>query len=250
MLVALLAGCGGRKPTPPIARAPTPAVVYHHVGRGETLGRIARAYAIDYRLIAQANSLRDPSRIATGQWLLIPGATHAVLVPPDDGLALAPLDRAAVTAHPTDAPRLRWPIVAGTVTSLFGTRNGTHHDGIDISAPSGAPVRAAADGEVAYSGALPGYGNMIIVRHARGYVTVYAHNDQHHAAEGARVRGGQLIATVGRSGRATGPNLHFEVRKDNVAYDPLQFLPALAAGGAGHVPINAREAGGSAGEGG
>ena len=63
------------------------------------------------------------------------------------------------------------------------------------------------------------------MRHARGYVTVYAHNDQHHAAEGARVRRGQLIASVGRTGRTTGPNLHFEVRKDNVAYDPLLFLP-------------------------
>ncbi len=251
MLIALLAGCGGRKPpSHPIATAPAPAGVYHHVGRGETLGRIARAYGIDYRLIARANSLRDPSRIASGQWLLIPGATRVVVVPADDGLALAPVDRATVAARPADAPRLRWPIAAGTVTSAFGPRNGTYHDGIDIAAPSGAPVRAAADGEVAYSGSLPGYGNMIIVRHARGYVTVYAHNERHHAAEGARVRGGQLIATVGRSGRATGPNLHFEVRKDNVAYDPLQFLPALSAAGAGSAPTNARSAGRVAGEGG
>jgi murein DD-endopeptidase MepM/ murein hydrolase activator NlpD len=92
-------------------------------------------------------------------------------------------------------------------------------------------VRAAADGEVAFSGALPGYGNMLIVRHVRGYVTVYAHVERQYAAEGARVRRGQLIASVGQSGRATGPNLHFEVRKDNSAYDPLQFLPAAGSGG-------------------
>jgi murein DD-endopeptidase MepM/ murein hydrolase activator NlpD len=150
-------------------------------------------------------------------------------VPPDDGLALAPLDRAPATAHPRDAPRLDWPLTAGLVTSLFGTRNGNHHDGIDIAAPAGAAVRAAADGEVAFNGALPGYGNMLIVRHARGYVTVYAHTERQYAAEGVRVRRGQLIAIVGQSGRATAPNLHFEVRKDNSVYDPLQFLPAVGS---------------------
>jgi lipoprotein NlpD len=91
---------------------------------------------------------------------------------------------------------------------------------------------------------------MIIVRHARGYVTVYAHNDRQHAATGARVRAGQLIATVGRSGRATAPNLHFEVRKDNVAYDPLQFLPAVSAADRRRSGPNAPRAGVSAGGGG
>jgi septal ring factor EnvC (AmiA/AmiB activator) len=94
-----------------------------------------------------------------------------------------------------------WPLAAGPVTSGFGPRDGNPHDGIDIAAPSGAPVRAAAAGEVVYLGTLPGYGNLIILRHARGYVTVYAHNDRHHARQGARVRRGQLIATVGPAAR-------------------------------------------------
>lgn len=223
VVAVLVAACGARP-------------VYHRVRPGETLARIGQAYGVPYQAIARANDIDDPARIGVGQRLRIPGATRELTLPPTDQLALAPLERAPARARPGDAPRLLWPINAGTVTSGYGRRNGRDHDGIDIAAPLGASVRAAADGEVVYCGALPGYGNMIIVRHARGYLTVYAHNEQHHAAEGTRVQRGQLIASVGRSGRATGPNLHFEVRKGNVAYDPLLFLPrreAAAAIGAG-----------------
>ena len=110
----------------------------------------------------------------------------------------------------------------GTDTTHAGRR---HHDGIDIGAPRGTEVRVAADGRVAYVGSLRGYGRMIMVQHADGFVTVYAHNALQHVRVGTPVRSGDIIATVGRTGRTTGPNLHFEVRRDNVAYDPLAFLP-------------------------
>ena len=85
---------------------------------------------------------------------------------------------------------------------------------------------------MAYCSTLPGYGNVIILRHGGGYATVYAHNRQHVVKEGDPVKEGQLIARVGESGRTTGPNLHFEVRRENVAHNPLYFLPhaAQAAG--------------------
>jgi murein DD-endopeptidase MepM/ murein hydrolase activator NlpD len=111
------------------------------------------------------------------------------------------------------------------VTSPYGRRGRRHHDGIDIGAPSGTGVRAAAGGTVAYAGSLRGYGRMIIIIHDGGFATVYAHNARQHVRAGARVRRGDLIATVGRSGRTTGPNLHFEVRRHDVAYDPLALLP-------------------------
>jgi murein DD-endopeptidase MepM/ murein hydrolase activator NlpD len=234
-LFLVLMACGGRKThdigQPLGTSAPRAPGVYHTVRPGETLARIGRTYGVAYTEIARVNQLRDASRIAVGEQLWIPGAVRVLEVPPDDGLSLAPRDRAPAAACPRDALRLEWPLTAGLVTSGFGVRHGNYHDGIDIAAPAGAAVRAAADGEVAFSGALPGYGNMLIVRHVRGYVTVYAHVERQYAAEGARVRRGQLIASVGQSGRATGPNLHFEVRKDNSAYDPLQFLPAAGSGG-------------------
>ncbi len=211
LLLVLVAACSGRR-------------VYHHVRAGETLYRIGLAYGVPYQEIARANRLRDPTRIRAGQRLLIPKANKAVRVAAVRPKKFAPAPRAG--GLPKDAPRLEWPVPRGTVTSGFGPREDGFHDGVDITAPVGAAVRAAADGEVAYSSTLRGYGNVIILRHRAGYVTLYAHNERHHAKQGQRVRQGQLIATVGRSGRTTGPNLHFEVRKNNVAQDPLHYLPA------------------------
>jgi murein DD-endopeptidase MepM/ murein hydrolase activator NlpD len=111
------------------------------------------------------------------------------------------------------------------VTSGFGMRHGTMHDGVDIAAPIGTPVRAADAGVVVFAGRLNGYGNTVIVRHSDNYVTVYGHNSRNLVAEGAGVARGQSIAEIGTSGRTSGPNLHFEVRYDNLAYDPLSYLP-------------------------
>jgi murein DD-endopeptidase MepM/ murein hydrolase activator NlpD len=145
---------------------------------------------------------------------------------PPLALALAPVRRASTkAAKPRGAPRLAWPTDTGKLSSPYGRRGRRHHDGIDISVPYGSPVYAAADGEVVYVGSLRGYGRMVIIKHGNGFVTVYAHNARHEVRAGARVRRGALVARVGRSGRTTGVVLHFEVRKDNVAYDPLGFLP-------------------------
>jgi lipoprotein NlpD len=84
---------------------------------------------------------------------------------------------------------------------------------------------AAADGTVIFSDVLRGYGNVVIVRHAHGYLTVYAHNQANHVKEGQPVRRGERLAEVGQSGRTSGASLHFEVRKDNLARDPLSYLP-------------------------
>jgi murein DD-endopeptidase MepM/ murein hydrolase activator NlpD len=212
LLVLILAACGGRR-------------TYHVVRPGETLSRIGDAYGVPYEKIARANDLDDPSRIRVGQRLLIPDAKKAgrVVALENGG---APSRRG--DGKPKDAPLLRWPIVEGTVTSGFGPRGGGFHDGIDIAAPAGTPVYAAAAGRVAYCSRLPGYGNVIIVRHGGGYATVYAHNRKHDVNEGEPVKEGQMIARVGESGRTTGPNLHFEVRRENVAHNPLYFLPDAA----------------------
>jgi murein DD-endopeptidase MepM/ murein hydrolase activator NlpD len=209
VLLLSVAACGGRK-------------TYHVVRAGETLSRIGEAYGVPYEKIARANDIDDPSRIRIGQRLLIPDAKKAgrVVALENGG---APSRRG--DGKPKDAPRLRWPVTDGLVTSGFGPRGGGVHDGIDIAAPVGTPVHAAASGRVAYCSTLPGYGNVIILRHGGGYATVYAHNRQHHVKEGEPVREGQLIARVGESGRTSGPNLHFEVRRENVAHNPLYFLP-------------------------
>lgn len=128
--------------------------------------------------------------------------------------------------------RFAWPVAGGVVSSGFGMRNGVMHDGVDIYAPPGTPVRAADRGVVIFSGRLRGYGNVVIIRHDDHYVTVYSHNLMNTVREGQRVARSQIVAEVGSSGRTTGSNLHFEVRRDNLARNPLGYLPALPAPGA------------------
>ncbi len=117
-----------------------------------------------------------------------------------------------------------WP-VEGEVSSGFGSRNGRPHDGIDIRADKGTPVFASADGEVVFSDKMSGYGNLILIKHANGYFTAYAHNSKILVKEGEKVEKREKIAEVGDTGQATGYHLHFEIRQGSTPLDPLLFLP-------------------------
>ena len=118
-----------------------------------------------------------------------------------------------------------WP-VQGKVIGAFGSsKDGMKNDGVNIAAPSGAPVVASADGTVAYAGnELRGFGNMILIRHDGGYVTAYAHNASLLVKKGDKVKRGQTIARVGQTGAVFGPQLHFEIRKGTQPVDPMSFL--------------------------
>lgn len=117
-----------------------------------------------------------------------------------------------------------WP-VTGEITAKFDSRHESLNDGINIAAPSGTPVRATLGGQVIYSDKLRGYGNLIILRHRGGFASVYAHNRRNLVRQGQKVARRQVIAEVGATGRADTPYLHFEIRRNNVARDPLSYLP-------------------------
>lgn len=137
--------------------------------------------------------------------------------------------KATTTAAPTTAKppsagtSLGWP-VSGPVTSPFGARWGTFHKGIDVGVGMGTPIAAAAAGTVFFSGQMSGYGNVILIDHGNGMVTLYAHQSSLIAGNGAQVARGQTIGLVGSTGHSTGPHLHFEVRINGVAYDPMAYL--------------------------
>lgn len=131
---------------------------------------------------------------------------------------------AVPSAPETMVGPLIWP-VDGVVISLFGEDDGARHDGIDIAAPEGTPIWAAADGEVLFSGEQQGYGLILILRHEGDLVTVYGHNLENLVREGEQVKKGQPLARVGQSGGQLTPSLHFEVRKGAVATNPLLLLP-------------------------
>ncbi len=115
---------------------------------------------------------------------------------------------------------------AGRVTSVFGARmdpfsgQWRQHDGIDIALPEGAPVRAAAAGTVVFSGEMGGYGKVVILQHADGVETLYAHNRENRVVVGQPVEQGDVVAEAGQTGRATGPHLHFEIRQSGTPVDP------------------------------
>ena len=122
--------------------------------------------------------------------------------------------------------------VEGQHTSGYGMRmhpidhEERLHSGMDIAAPTGTPIQAAAAGQVVFSGTQAGYGNVVVIQHAEGYATLYAHNTTNLVSVGTTVSQGQPIATVGSTGRSTGSHLHFEVRKDGKRLDPVLFFAA------------------------
>jgi murein DD-endopeptidase MepM/ murein hydrolase activator NlpD len=118
---------------------------------------------------------------------------------------------------------LIWP-VNGRVTSGFGMRWGRMHQGIDISASSGTPIRAAKAGVVITAGTMGGYGNVVIVSHGGGLSTLYAHQSRLGSAQGQQVAQGQIIGYVGSTGHSTGPHLHFETRVNGAAQNPMRYL--------------------------
>jgi murein DD-endopeptidase MepM/ murein hydrolase activator NlpD len=115
-----------------------------------------------------------------------------------------------------------WP-VSGVVTSGFGMRWGRMHEGIDIAAPSGTGIRAAAAGRIIYTGYMGGYGNITIIDHGNGLSTAYAHQSSIYVGGGS-VSQGTVIGTVGTTGNSTGPHLHFEVRVNGSPVDPMGYL--------------------------
>jgi murein DD-endopeptidase MepM/ murein hydrolase activator NlpD len=127
-----------------------------------------------------------------------------------------------------DAPSM-WPVL-GRIGSSFGQRQdpingeGAFHSGLDIEAPYGTPVRAAADGDVEDAAMGAGYGREVVLNHGHDVVTVYAHLSSIVSMPGEHVTRGQIIGYVGQSGRATGPHLHYEVRVHNVPVNPYKYL--------------------------
>jgi murein DD-endopeptidase MepM/ murein hydrolase activator NlpD len=127
------------------------------------------------------------------------------------------------TVTRVDSGALIWPVNA-PITSPFGWRWGRMHEGIDLGAAYGSPIAAAAAGTVIYAGWLGGYGNLTVIDHGGGLSTAYGHQSQIGVSVGQHVEQGEIIGNVGSTGHSTGPHLHFEVRVNGQAVDPLGYL--------------------------
>lgn len=217
LLLAVFPGC--RHPRDGAGGEPG---VYHTVQRHQTFWRICKTYGVDMDEVARINGINNKGKIETGQRIFIPRATKVLQV---DIYVEDVTAGERATAIPFGKERFIWP-VTGQVTDQFGTTTKRKHDGIDIAAPAGTPVLAADSGRVVYSdNKMRGYGNLIIIEHQDHCFTIYAHNEENVVKEEALVKRGNIIARVGKTGNATGPHLHFEIRKGSIPLDPLQFLP-------------------------
>jgi lipoprotein NlpD len=224
-LLLLVTGCH-------MSRAPmhpqTPAGSWYVVAPGETLADIAQRAGVPGEDILELNGLAHADDVRPGRliFVLAPAGTIPEPETPPPVAGNAAPNHVVVSG---EGGRLRWPLVnvAHAVGSPFGSRDGRAHEGIDLPAPTGTPVIAAADGEVAYAGSgIRGYGNLVVLQHPGDLLTVYAHNSELFVAQGQHVRAGDRIAAVGQTGRATGPHLHFEVREGQIPRDPMTFLSA------------------------
>jgi murein DD-endopeptidase MepM/ murein hydrolase activator NlpD len=245
-------------PLPKLIAQPVPQSVasaevaedIHIIGPGETMLGIAKRHGVSITALAKANNIQPYAKIAIGDRLTIPGGHHiaqaapqptqprttppvqqAIVTTPTQNARIAtpevaPTESITKVADPTGAmPSFRWP-VHGRVISAFGSKtNGQQNDGINVAVPEGTPVKATDDGVVAYSGnELKGYGNLVLVRHANGYVSAYANASELLVKRGDTIKRGQIIARSGQTGNVTSPQLHFEIRKGSTPVDPAQYL--------------------------
>ncbi|MBI3580921.1 MAG: LysM peptidoglycan-binding domain-containing M23 family metallopeptidase [Nitrospinae bacterium] len=246
LLLALLADCsGGLRPN--VSRYPQ-----HRGGegvyvadKGDTLEDVAKKFETTVEALKKENNLTKDT-LAQGQRITIPHVPPEAFIS-SDAKSEAKKEEAVQKesprpevkqspprvkgARPPSSPpkidvRLAWPVEKAAVISEFGIRKNGKHDGVDLGAPEGAKISAAADGTVIFSGQGPsGYGNIVVLKHSESVVTIYAHNSKNLVEKGGAVKQGDPIALVGRTGRATRPHLHFEVRVNRVAFDPLEYLP-------------------------
>lgn len=188
----------------------------HTADMGDTLWSIANAYSVGVATIMTANS-KGSEELAIGEKLFIPGGKKAQSSERQLARADTPVSRSVGERFASPA--------AGELTSAFGYRWGRQHNGIDIANDVGTRIRAARSGRVVYAGWYGGYGYTVMIEHDQGYTTLYGHLSEISVQNDQYVKGGQVIAYMGSTGNSTGPHLHFEVLKNNVAINPYNVLP-------------------------
>ena len=212
-LTIILSGCASTRPfrEPKESRAPTGN--YYEVKRGDTLWKISKLYDIEASDIVKANRLPNAATIDVGQKLFIP--SHEIK-----------RDYSRTVDAPLTSGTFSWP-VAGKVITYFGDKKGlVVNKGIDIEAMEGSDVVAADGGTVSFVDEnMKGLGKTIIIDHENGFSTVYAHNSEILSRVGQKVKRNQVIARVGKTGRAAKPYLHFQIRKGHEPQNPFHYLP-------------------------
>ncbi len=202
-----------------------PRTRHHAVRSGDTGFSISMDYAVPWEQIALANNLDPAAPVKAGQDLLIPTLLDPAAAGVKTRSPVPPAARPAASSNAASAARFAWPI-AGPIRRRYDGAGSDYHDGLDITAPRGTMVRAAAAGTVAFAGPeKEQFGNLVVIDHGNGWHTAYGFLSRVTVKEGAKVAAGERVGLVGDTGRARGAELHFEVRRDGKPVDPLAELP-------------------------
>jgi LysM repeat protein len=235
----------------PLVVSQQPSVVNHKVpvsqitvAKGDTLYSLSRKYAIPVNDLAVMNKLVPPFALSVGQKLKVPELAISPRASANSRQPTVVVGKVPVAnTRPTppkissnpdqklpkitrrSSSKFSWP-VRGKILSSYGAKNnGLFNDGFNIRARRGTKVGAAENGVVAYAGnEVKGMGNLVIIQHSDGWMTVYAHMGKLSVRRGVKVTVGQQIGTVGQTGTVSSPQLHFEIRKGTKAYDPSTYL--------------------------
>ncbi len=212
-----------------VLRIPNQDGIFYKLKSGETIEVLARRYQVSVDKIRKVNPTVDLASLKAGSEIFLPGARPEAIAEVHSVEKKSTSNTNTTVSTQRFSRVYRWPVM-GKINSPFGwrrhpiTRRRDFHTGIDIKASRGTAIRCAREGKVVYSGWMGGYGKVLVVEHSGGQSTLYAHCNSLLVKQGAHVSVGQNIATVGSTGRTTGPHLHFEVRVGNSPVNPLKYL--------------------------
>lgn len=199
-----------------IIRVPCRKGALHVVQEDEDIHALSESYGVPLEVIRSVNTIQDTHILPPGLELFIPGVRPQQLTP-------------EMAAHFSKRGIFGSPLL-GRITSTMGMRRHPvggfrgKHTGVDLAAPKGSRIAAAAAGRVREAGEGSAIGKYVVLEHTNAYTTLYGHCSRILVKQGQKVKRGQIIARVGSTGRSTGPHLHFEIRKSGIPRDPLRFL--------------------------
>ena len=198
-----------------------PELNTHKVLKGETIYSISRKYDVDRYQLSKVNKLTSENKIFVGNRLFIP-STKKILKKEKITVNKKKIIK---KNNQNNSIFFQWPVNGNVILNYGMIKPGLHNDGINIKAKKGENVLASSGGKIIYAGnEIPGYGNLVLIKHSDNWITAYAHLEKIFLDKGTTVNKGENIGTVGSSGNVKIPQLHFEIRKGKKALNPSEFL--------------------------
>ena len=201
----------------------------HKVKKGDTLYSISRKYETNIFELSKINNIKDINNLVEGQKLKISnGVFHKKKVKTTKNKINKKEEKKKLKKPLNkikDKGMFLWPVKGEIVSSYGKNKQGFYNDGININSREGSKVISSADGKVIYCGnEIPGYGNLVLIKHSKNWITAYAHLNEVFIKKGKVVKRGEKIGSVGSTGNVQTPQLHFEIRKGKESVDPLRLL--------------------------